>query len=348
MKIINETLSDIIRICLSIDARAHATYVKFATKCSDESLAEIWRQCAKDEKTHVVFWKKALALSLRGELPEIFEDSEEVKSALQQIDRKVDRLLANFDNYDNPADTLAVAYRLESFMLDDSLMMMFRFFDAGNSGIEAGYEGHLDRFIQSLQKYAETSPQLDALAESLTTLYRRNRKLSRQTFIDPLTGLLNRRGFFNSVRPFTSLAERKKLRVAIIMGDIDNFKKINDTFGHQTGDKVIAAVASAISGGIRRSDIAGRYGGEEFIIFMSIDNVDSLKIVSERIRQTVEKQSERMAGAKATISLGGAVGMIATDEERDLSLLIALADENLLEAKKRGKNCCVYFEREEI
>lgn len=125
------------------------------------------------------------------------------------------------------------------------------------------------------------------------------------------------------------------------MGDIDNFKKINDTFGHQTGDKVIGAVASAISDGIRKSDIAGRYGGEEFIIFMSLENIDSLKIVSERIRQTVEKQSERMAGAKATISLGGAGGMIAADEERDLSLLIARADENLLEAKKQGKNCCV-------
>lgn len=334
----NETLVEIIRICLSIDSRAYTIYTMFASNCSDRELAREWKACAADEKVHMAFWEKALELAKCGELPQIFEAPEEIKSTMLSTEEKIDKLVSNLKSCKNSSDTLTVAYRLESFMLDSAFITMFHFFDSINRKIENNYEEHINRFIEILRKYAGTSPHLEMLGKALGKLFRQNRDLVRQNSIDPLTGILNRRGFFSSVRPFLNLAKRKNMLVSIIMCDIDNFNKVNDTHGHQVGDKAIAAVASIIGDKIRRSDIAGRYGGEEFIVFLTIKDEQSLKSVCERIRSTVEEKSGKMSGVDFTISLGAASGEICDNDERDLSLIIARADENLMEAKRTGKN----------
>lgn len=333
----NEALVEIIKICLSIDSSAYTIYAKFASNCADKELAREWKACAADERVHMIFWKKALELAIRGELPEIFEDPEEMKSNMQMTEEKINKLMSDLESYDNITDTLTLAYRLESFMLDSAFMAMFHFFDSINRKIEANYDEHISRFIDILRKYAGKSPHLEMLGETLGKLFRQNRELAKQSSIDHLTGIPNRRGFFNSVRPFLNLTKRKNLKISIIMADIDNFKKVNDTHGHQAGDRAIASIASIIEDKIRKSDIIGRYGGEEFIIFMVVKDKQSVESVCERIRRAVEEKSSKMSGINLTISLGAALGEIYEDEH-DLALMIARADENLLEAKRTGKN----------
>lgn len=159
--------------------------------------------------------------------------------------------------------------------------------------------------------------------------------------IDPLTSLLNRRGFFNSVKPLVNLAERRGLIVAIIMGDIDDFKNINDTLGHPKGDDVIASIAGIISETIRKSDIAGRYGGEEFIVFLNVKDQKSLETVCQRINKAISESSLKLSGVKTTISLGAAARKLAGSEGVDLAFIINQADKNLLKAKLDGQNRCV-------
>ncbi len=98
---------------------------------------------------------------------------------------------------------------------------------------EDEYESHLKRFIDALNQFGKTSPEMELLGETLQRLWLENRNLARQSLYDNLTGTLNRRGFFDSIKPLSYLAQRSNLMVGIMMIDIDNFKTINDSYGHR-------------------------------------------------------------------------------------------------------------------
>lgn len=122
------------------------------------------------------------------------------------------------------------------------------------------------------------------------------------------------------------------------MIDIDFFKKINDTYGHNAGDKAIVHLAMVLKDVARSSDYCFRWGGEEFVILIPMTEKSKLAQFGERIRNTVERSKvhveEENLIFQITVSIGGAVGL-----EEDATLLISKADEMLYEAKKSGRNC---------
>ena len=122
------------------------------------------------------------------------------------------------------------------------------------------------------------------------------------------------------------------------MIDFDDFKNINDTSGHQAGDKALKEASIIIKESIRASAICGRYGGDEFIILCDIENAESLEIICERIRINIDEKSREKSGIHFTVSLGAATAKINQQYEQSLSSLINKADENLFKAKKNGKN----------
>ena len=143
---------------------------------------------------------------------------------------------------------------------------------------------------------------------------------------------LNRKGLFEAIIPLSHLAKRNGYKVGLIMVDIDNFKSINDTYGHLKGDEVLRSIASILKSHLRISDKIGRYGGDEFLLFFPQVNPDHLQKISERIRNDVEKVgADRIL---MTISIGGASGSIAADVEEGLNSLIAKAGICLLFAQR--------------
>jgi diguanylate cyclase (GGDEF)-like protein len=161
--------------------------------------------------------------------------------------------------------------------------------------------------------------------------------LSRQ---DPLTGLLNRRAFQDSVTPMMSLLQRHRRRGAILLCDLDNFKSVNDRFGHKSGDMVLTGSAAALKACLRKEDLLCRYGGEEFVIFLSEIVGDGVEVVAQRCLQAVTKLPvDQLISADMkpqTMSMG-----IALIPEHGFSLeaLIGLADDALYHSKKNGRNC---------
>lgn len=121
----------------------------------------------------------------------------------------------------------------------------------------------------------------------------------------------------------------------MIIMDIDNFKHINDGYGHMAGDKVIRSVASAIGHTIRSVDMAGRYGGDEFLILLPGMDLKGCEVVAERIRRAVQAHGE-IEGIAVTISLG-----IAAYETGTANDLVRTADARLYTAKHRGRNITV-------
>lgn len=169
--------------------------------------------------------------------------------------------------------------------------------------------------------------------------------MSKDAEEDPLTGLLNRRGLDRHLNTIWPYCIRNKNMVALIIIDIDNFKKYNDTFGHPEGDKCLKQVAGAIQRSARRNtDVSARIGGEEFLVFVHGTNEMEPVKLAEKIRVNVEKmcipQSPALASPYVTISLG--VAATIPEDETGFTYLYNEADKALYYAKKNGRNAIVY------
>ncbi|KUI99094.1 sensor domain-containing diguanylate cyclase [Vibrio sp. MEBiC08052] len=152
---------------------------------------------------------------------------------------------------------------------------------------------------------------------------------------DPLTGLRNRRGFeaFLEHTPHQSY-------VAIAMFDIDNFKAINDHFGHDVGDDVICYVGDQIRCHIRATDTVARYGGEEFVLYLTAERESHLRRTLLRVKEALSEESEMVVEGGFTIS--GGVEIVACSELHDIDAILKSADEKLYMAKKSGKNQLIF------
>ncbi len=161
--------------------------------------------------------------------------------------------------------------------------------------------------------------------------------LEEQATTDGLTGLVNHRTFQERFADLLGRAERVGFPVAIILTDIDHFKKINDSYGHPTGDEVLRRVSKVLKDGARKVDIVARYGGEEFAIVLMDSNRETAREKAEQIRQDIARQIfESSKGPfAATLSLGIAV---YPDDGRGKQELIARADKALYAAKHGGRN----------
>lgn len=161
-------------------------------------------------------------------------------------------------------------------------------------------------------------------------------QLNDRARVDGLTGLYLRRYFMERLHTEIQVAKRYKTDFYIMMLDIDFFKKVNDTYGHLAGDKVLSSIAKILSDSVRPGDIIGRYGGEEFIILLPMVTKKQVSEIAENIRKNVEKQkfTENNETFTTTISIGITKYIESLNEDN----LISIADNALYQAKKEGRN----------
>jgi diguanylate cyclase (GGDEF)-like protein len=174
--------------------------------------------------------------------------------------------------------------------------------------------------------------------KELSTLHQEAKKMAR---IDELTNISNRRAFFEMGELIHNQAQRTGNLYTVIMIDIDDFKKVNDTYGHAAGDKVIKGVVGALRSISRKSDVVARIGGEEFAAILADATRQEAIAVAERVRIEVEEiriQFEHHL-LSVTISVGGAEFRA---EDKSVSSVLARADKALYQAKGTGKNRAVF------
>lgn len=167
-------------------------------------------------------------------------------------------------------------------------------------------------------------------------------EVQKLAITDALTGLYNRRGFFEMGKRETERARRFGHPLTAVMIDIDNFKHINDTYGHDTGDLFLAFLGRTCKQHIRDIDIAGRYGGEEFALLLPETTPQAAFYLAERLRQTIQKNviETVYGGLSVTIS----IGMSAAQEELpSFEELLQQADQALYYAKRNGKNRSIIY-----
>jgi diguanylate cyclase (GGDEF)-like protein len=166
-----------------------------------------------------------------------------------------------------------------------------------------------------------------------------NDKLEKLAFRDGLTNLYNHRYFQEILAKEISRVHRYGRPLALLLFDIDHFKKVNDNYGHPAGDQVLVTMSEAISKAIRPSDIVARYGGEEFAVILPETNFSGMKVFAERLRRCVAALTTNIAGEaiKITISCGGA-HLTPDNTVNHPSMLINTADRALYLSKKNGRN----------
>ncbi len=162
-------------------------------------------------------------------------------------------------------------------------------------------------------------------------------EIYRLTIVDGLTQIHNKRYLHESLERELIRARRHVRHLAVMMFDLDHFKRVNDEHGHLAGDFVLKEIAALVQGGIRRDEMFARYGGEEFCIVLPESMLDGAVDLADRLRQQIEShsfvfQNDRI---RVTISVGCAV---LSEEDRNAAELLKRADERLYQAKNSGRN----------
>ncbi len=167
------------------------------------------------------------------------------------------------------------------------------------------------------------------------------KKLIEQANRDPMTNLYNRRYFNEIIKSLLLIAKRTSQLFSLIIIDIDDFKNVNDTYGHSVGDRVINDLADIFRNTVRNSDISVRFGGEEFVIILPNTHLKEAEIIAKKLKDIVENNTIILKDGsriKFTISLG--VSQIQQDDE-SVETVLHKADEALYQAKNSGKNTIV-------
>jgi diguanylate cyclase (GGDEF)-like protein len=191
------------------------------------------------------------------------------------------------------------------------------------------------------ERVCELKSRLDSMERANLDLTLKNRALSEISARDSLTGLYNRWYVMEKIESEMNRSIRHGSPVSLIMLDIDHFKRVNDSFGHSAGDRVLRSVGQVLRDSCRVYDVAGRYGGEEFCIVLPETRVGSTSVVAERIRERLEASRFEVGADSVVVTASiGIAGVDSSEVEGALSssTLIDRADLALYAAKHHGRN----------
>ena len=230
--------------------------------------------------------------------------------------------------------------------LDDLAAVMHRFAE-GKLDVRSPVRRHdeIGRLVTVFNRMADLHQQThERIVRLNTTLEKRvsqrTQQLRELAARDPLTGLYNRRHFNEVLRRSMSEALRYDNGLSCLMIDLDDFKAVNDTFGHYVGDEVLVLMASTITSQLRAADVAARYGGDEFVVLLPQTETDQARVLGERI---MERFCENIGMCLPKVRASLSVGIASVQLQRAFSAdsLLRAADRALYSAKEAGRSCII-------
>jgi len=215
-----------------------------------------------------------------------------------------------------------------------------------SSHLEA-IKGHMDkhlneaeeRFQESQKNEQKLRERLKEVEDETGVLRHKIMEAQARSSIDAVTGLPNRAAYDERLQDEYIRWQRFKSPLVLMMWDLDDFKQVNDRFGHQAGDKALRVIGQILEKGLRQTDFVGRYGGEEFCVLLPGTPMDQAAVVAEKIRKSVETGGFR-SGAKPII-LTVSCGYTDFQDSDTPESVFERADRAMYKAKSQGKNCCV-------
>jgi diguanylate cyclase (GGDEF)-like protein len=336
-------MREILESCVRVDELAEAAYLDMQRRCTDPLIASMCGQMASEEASHIQWWRELLESWDEGLLPDVWAASESALQGLNDTIAELERFAASGDGPLDAETVLTTAARIEFFALDPVFAELLELAEPGIArSRHDAYGNHVHRLIEALEK--TFSP--DTLAGFLARILRRaeldNRALSRYATHDPLTGLGNRRALAAQAQQWASWAARYGSAVSILLIDVDEFKRVNDVWGHAVGDRVLTSVTEAICSTIRSADLVARYGGDEFVILAPELEPDGARVLADRLVRAIHDlkiDADGSSYVSITVSVGIATVFDPPDSEpRPLDVMLAAADRSLYAAKREGRD----------
>ena len=219
------------------------------------------------------------------------------------------------------------------------------------------YQNKLETSFWEAREELEELKRFEKLSsnDKIEKLFEEINKYKELSLIDHLTGLYNKRYFQTRINEEITRAKRYNMKLSLIFCDIDHFKRINDSYGHQCGDEVLREIAKILTGEmedlniiyrLRKSDIIARYGGEEFVIILTDTSKEGASLAAERIRKVIEKHKFRLRGEDVKITMSFGVAEFS-ENAADISAIIKNADYAMYKAKESGRNRVELYMNEE-
>ena len=257
------------------------------------------------------------------------------EQTMEQLHMDMRRALINLSDIATQTDDKASRF-------DNSLVQYENRLEAGGlvkNTLEDIIDGLLDstrsvrQFISSMQeRLQENKQEVEALRKEL-------KRVSEEAITDALTGLINRKGLFSAIEEATSHSDKTSHPTCLMMIDVDHFKRINDTYGHLLGDKVLQFIGKTLKQRIKGDDTAARYGGEEFCVLLPETALAGARAVAHDIRKVIEQSRiKRLDNKKVIDGITISIGVTQYRPNEPIDHFINRADSALYISKREGRN----------
>ncbi|MFN9176718.1 MAG: GGDEF domain-containing protein [Synechocystis sp.] len=201
---------------------------------------------------------------------------------------------------------------------------------------EEGANDYVTKPVHALELLARVKTHL-SLRQSQKDLKMAYQQLEQLAMLDPLTGVANRRALADCAETEFKRADRYGDVFAVMMIDLDHFKKVNDTYGHQTGDECLKLIAHTLQANLRDVDHVGRFGGEEFMVILPETNLDQALVLGERLRHQVVHLCPKINQQVVNLSISISVS-VYHKADKSVQEILQRADTALYQAKSGGRN----------
>lgn len=265
-------------------------------------------------------------ISSTGKYINLFEEINDDKDLRYKIGKLLKDDKSFVINYEARNNRYAIVFKNINNVQGESVGYL-EFYDIDNEA-ERLYSGMITELMLVFSLWL-------LILMAILGFYLLNKEIQNMSYYDKLTGVLNRNKLYESIERDIKLNERYNQEFSLLIFDIDNFKKINDKYGHLMGDRVIKEIADLVQSNIRSTDLLFRFGGDEFVVLLSNTEIAEGKVVSEKIRQRISdyEYPEEVKG-KTTIS----IGLTEYNTNESVQELLNRADKLLYKAKEQGRN----------
>jgi diguanylate cyclase (GGDEF)-like protein len=255
----------------------------------------------------------------------------------RELDQMIEKLLAEPEYQGHPLHAALERLHQQNIERLDRLERIARISDGYQSLAREQNLSLSERYQKQLRKLEKVARISDRYQQMMRDL---NLALQEASNRDPLTSLANRRMLIERLKEEVGRAVRLKQPFVLAMVDVDHFKQVNDTWGHDIGDRMLEEIARVLQAEIRAYDLCGRWGGEEFLILLPDTHLSDVAPVIERVRCGLESLSVRVS--TETLSVSASFGVAEHRPGESYSQTLNRADAALLDAKRAGRNRCVF------